>query len=867
MYTSMDFLALHGIEDECEIIPSTTAFVSVQHQVDCNGGGAEYICYAGSVSLSSGFRTHTQHVSTVLVECHESASSLYPHIAGPAMRSETTPFHAAEMDSAHGLTSTTVSTEEGAMPPAVEYPPTKSRSSRGTTQKKIRSRHFYGHSGDYSISVPEPPVLGSTLPITAAFLAEEDVDEDEIVERGGELSEFSGGSWNQAAMGLPEVNSNQLEVSSSHSYLCARDCGQISEKFRSFSSSTLVPTVFGATCCHHASPTTTIPTQPTLGDYDAVDCRNNPSTNHKGNYVFEMGGDACCCCITRSARVSRMHDDYLRENERPLDEARGIQSEWRQLIGYVPSHEDRCFTPPPSYPAHSNRSDNGMHREVSSSWSARVSCFDRKPEKDNACLRSEGTSDSFVPYDCLRNYWCTSLDQRSSVSRVARPSEIENVNPSDHPDNRHCHCFNSSSPSSTTSASAASQARRTGKHSPSLPLSQLVEMLPLSEEEVEEMARRDKEKVGSARSAILSQTNLKAHQQRFRHAHVKNGLEASPPKPGPSSNLSKKKQNVTALHDVLHECKFLGMEDVLASVSNLSAAEFRNGCDALKPADPEELSINTAELLSIQAGAECSPRTSCVASPGSSCYLSPHATASGMTPGRALVLAAAMTERSLHKGTQGECSYPSSPFELFTAWQENPPLGPDCSSSGNSRSPLSAPREGRTTCYVSPEEQSSFRCHSNMESVNPSKASLSSLPLSTFPIAASSERPFDPLEHKVCTATSTATACSETQGQVHSPANSSASYSHVQFGNAPRVSSGHFPAFGISTDSKQSSVSPPVKRCPSHEIVFTLPRKGGPPLLCRHFQDELAVVHDLKKSAEKAAIIETIPLTKTEVAT
>lgn len=878
MYTPMDLVTLHEIDVECDTMPSAATFLSVRHQGVCEGG--DYCCYGGSMSVNSCFPSQNNHGSAFCLGCDEGGTA-YTHIGGTTTCSEALPFH-VEMDSAHGLTSTTISVEEGTTsPPAVEYSILHSHSLR-RYHPGNRSLPHVGLSHNYSSRTLAPPVLGSTLPITAALLVEE-ADETAIMLEGDDLSEDSGMSWGIMGMAFPDGNSHQLEVSSSRSCVCARDGGQLSGKFLSLSSSTLVPTVLGATHCQRASPTTlTHAHQSLIIECDATDCteqghgKQTPQVvGRSDSFFFEMGGDVCCpstCLYTP--------DDVPRDANKAVGrDLKGLMYNQRCHLMECKHAHSHSYDAGPSCPAHPD-SDGFSH---GGTWRSRAMRSERTLAKGKTYLDHWDHCVAQPISDYLNNRRGLSTpagkDIASSANSRRACEEVENSNHLHSLDHKGYYCGgdHGSSLSGTSSASAAAPIDgmcTAGKHSSPLPLKQLIALLPLSEEEIEEMARRDKERASQrGQSAILSQTNLKAHQQRFRHPPIKSGLGNSPIKSGSVSQSSKVKQDPSSLKDVLHECKFLGMEDVLASVSNLSAAEFRGGCSALKVTEPDELSVFTAEY-SIRAATECSPRTSGVASPGSSCYFSPyHATPipSLITPGQALVLAAAMTERSLHRGAQVECVGPGSSPELFTAWQESSPLGADCSFLENSGCPMPLAREGRAACSVLSEEQMSFRGQLNTR--DPINQSRAHLPLLTSPsvevgLTFPSARYFDPLEQKVCTISSaTAASTLGPYGEIHSPTTSSASCSQAQVGNMARMSSEHFPLFGISTDSKQSSISVAPKRTPSQEIVFTLQRTNAPPLRCKHFRDELTLVNDLIKSAAKAAAVETIAMTKTEVAT
>eukprot|EP00796_Vickermania_ingenoplastis_P010234 gene10234-7173_t len=385
-------------------------------------------------------------------------------------------------------------------------------------------------------------------------------------------------------------------------------------------------------------------------------------------------------------------------------------------------------------------------------------------------------------------------------------------------------------PNSSASNTAASHPLSSPKLSP---LAKLVARLPLTKEELDEMERRERE----SRTGVLSRHNLRAHQQHLRqggltHFHrssgsIGHGHERSAT--GPHRML---RATAGTLNDVLHECRFLGMDDVVASVSNLSPNELMG---THRP-DGTEASQDTTE--GSQGGQEPSHHTSCAASPGSSCRFSANPQASQVssyiTPGRALYLAAAMTEKSL---MESECGAGRSP-ELFTAWHDG--LGfcrRDSSVYNNSMimSPLSV-EEG------SPLRQRFCRIKSQSSTMHTEL--------------------FDPLEHKVCNSERVfpGSVVSSNSAAVLAPRNSM---------SPPTVVCGSADS-GIrhpSLTRDGSSCCSTLRGKASVDIVFTLARDSNivPPMRCQDFRDETHAVKDLIKWAGKAAEAEPVLSTDTEL--
>lgn len=379
------------------------------------------------------------------------------------------------------------------------------------------------------------------------------------------------------------------------------------------------------------------------------------------------------------------------------------------------------------------------------------------------------------------------------------------------------------------------------------------------------MDRRERECNKS--DPILSQRNLTAYQHQLRQGgRGRGGLgghflpHRTPPaasthnlhyhtdRPSIDLHTHTVAPHPGALNDVLHECKFLGMEDVLASVTNLAPNELPGGsCKEQTTAHQEKNDAHTDGSRSTPDGSHYPvengspnhsfPSTSYAASPSSS-YKSPHGAPShAMTPGQALYLAAAMTEKSL-LGTETDMNSISP--ELFTAWQETLPLTRRESSVYNNSSLMSP---------ISADDGSPFR-----QRIAKFKTHCVHSP-GALP------ETYDPLEHKLCNSYASLPNHSVNQA-VPSPQNQSPPTVCSSLESAVR---------GRDTSSNCSSQLCPRMRHPpqpghSREVVFTL-LHGELSMRCHGCQDEMSTVRELVRRAAKAAEWEPVVSTETEVAT
>lgn len=332
------------------------------------------------------------------------------------------------------------------------------------------------------------------------------------------------------------------------------------------------------------------------------------------------------------------------------------------------------------------------------------------------------------------------------------------------------------------------------------PLQELVAQLPLMPEELEEMKRRESRTEGH---------NLRAHQQPLHHRSASS-----------QASHARQREHSVDVGDVLHECKFLGMDDVLASVCDLPVLDTSRAVSFALDGEASGTFLYGSEaaehLLSSPEGT-----VPAIVEGG----VNP--TSAQITPGQALFLAAAMTEQKL-LGSHDE----DIPPEFLSACVRESFLRRDDSSLFNYSCSILSP----LSCV---DEASSFRQRFRLsKGITDASRHDDGLPV-------------DMLELKVCGTSYASTSFAESPIRMNSPvfsddaAGSKCAFTH------------------------RESPAPSPRRPQSSEVTFVLSTRSqdAPAMVCRGFQDEVASVKDLMQMALKASEVDPIPTTMTEVAT